>query len=947
MRNRQRVAAGNPLALSALAADLGGSISHLSSLLATALGEHWDGSLGPSVKDTTKSLFDLWCEQSLVATVDQAADLVAESLKARPTDSASVAAVLRNSCDVPKDDAQRSADKAASAWAIHPTIGSIAPHIWEAYRAAREKFCAQTAHVLIARLLLYRVGEDKGLFPRQISNSAWADEHAKANAQLWPHEWVVPIVEGVRSLMTGLVPSVYERGEFDWWIVDGGHRSALPPNEMALADRFSDKIGNAFEDSIDTLDGYHFGSVDVDVWHDVYQHYLPAEERQRLGGFYTPDELVTLLLEMADWRPDVLGLCSKRVLDPACGSGTFLVQATQVLRQHLAQSMGCHEQLEQAKTSWERSQGELQIVAESVHGIDLHPFAAFLSTLNVLFVVLDPYVAVKKNNPTFVLDLAVFTHNSLDKAAKEVIHLELFTQMNSRVALTEHSVKKFAAVVSRRFDLVIGNPPWGGILKGRLAPVFDAATKRRYRKEYPNAAVGKYDIYGLFFERGLGWLRRGGRLALITQNTYWDKDWAKHLRLHLASAFRVRTLVDIAAFGGLFFDAMNTPAMTVIDQQRPSKSQTVLVVRVPEPEKWAVKGAPRRRRAVAQAIALVTHKAGSSATRRGVHASSWTIPQQQLEASAPTRWMIDPARRAGKAKSRNYLSVADLLEARQGVTPGGALDLYLIPRLESAAHKLEDALAKSAFKSRGIERWLVKDQGLVMVYPYDATGRPAFSIKHAKLSDALDFDVSLDPWEASRRGSPGWVGDILEGRIAKGLVKYPSVARYLASNYERLQSRSFKHRNIRDFNRRWYEHLWPRDIAVLNKTPRIVSPSLIKTETRFALEDEGRISDHAAIFLVVTSKTARRFSELQSNLTRALGRPASDEDALMYILHTLNSEEAWVAMLRGRNPTPKGYYPVNEQYLKELSVDFRPRPARVASALAEVGAAIALSRSAS
>ena len=64
------------------------------------------------------------------------------------------------------------------------------------------------------------------------------------------------------------------------------------------------------------LNGYSFGQVDVDVWRNVYQHYLPAEERQRIGGFYTPDELVNLVLDLAEYSSTASGLCELSFLDP-------------------------------------------------------------------------------------------------------------------------------------------------------------------------------------------------------------------------------------------------------------------------------------------------------------------------------------------------------------------------------------------------------------------------------------------------------------------------------------------------------------------------------------------------------------------------------------------------------------------------------------------------------
>jgi hypothetical protein len=725
--------------------------------------------------------------------------------------------------------------------------------------------------------------------------------------------------------MRGLVPSLYERGEFDWWVIDESHRSWLTPAELAQVQAHEASLGNIFQDLIDTLDAYEFGRVDVDVWHDVYQHYLPAEERQRLGGFYTPDEVVELMLAMARWAPDEDGLCRRRLVDPACGSGTFLVWATRILRDHLNRTASCHADLQDLKSPWERAKYRLERVTDCINGVDLHPFAAFLSTLNVLFVVLGDYVEAKQQAPTLTVDFAIFAHDSLDKTEAEVISPELWEAMNSRVALSEHSLQRFAETVDRKFDVVVGNPPWGGVLKGRLAPVFDAATKARYRAEYPAAAQGKYDIFGLFLERGVGWLSPEGRLALVTQNTYFEKDWAAKLRDFLARNTAIRTLVDLGSFGQLLFGAMNTPAIGVFDNTPGEAEQNVVEVVRTEPQRWKITGGPARRAALVGSVnsALLRTRPSTTAPRI---ARLVEIPQVELQRTALTRWVLDAPARRGMAGQ--HASVLEVLEHRQGVTPGGVLELFLLEASQATGLGLESELVREAVKGLYIPTWAVRPQGRILLYPYvpDGVGHvhPAFAITHAKLSDALDLDVALDTEEATLRGQPGWVAAIVERRIAAGLVRFPATARYLAAHYERLQSREFKGRNIRDFSRRWYEYLWPRDIALLSSVPRIVSPSLIRGAPRFALDSVGYLSDHALIFLVRTPATTRKFEELRANLSHVLGTTSPDEDVFRYLLSQLNSAEAMADIKSGRNPTAKGSYQLSEKALGDIRIVLKP-----------------------
>ena len=278
------------------------------------------------------------------------------------------------------------------------------------------------------------------------------------------------------------------------------------------------------------------------------------------------------------------------------------------------------------------------------------------------------------------------------------------------------------------------------------------------------------------------------------------------------------------------------------------------------------------------------------------------------------------------------------------MTPGGALDLFLLAGPKARAAKLEPDLVRRAFKSRAIQAWSLPNQDLVLLYPYVGEAgqlRPAFAIKHPKLGDALDFDVALDNWEATRRSAGGqWLLDTLERRIAQGLVSYPNVARYLLSHYQRLQSRTFEHQNIREFGKMWYEYHRPRGVEVVSQVPRLVSPSLIR-DIRFALDTKGFLSDDAAIFLVVTKDTGKAHAELRRKLASATGTPESDEDVQLYLLAQLNSDYALEVMKRGRNPTPKGYYPVNESFLDEVMVDGAPTPLVARAAIEHAKAELA------
>ncbi len=409
-----------------------------------------------------------------------------------------------------------------------------------------EETLAQSAHVILARALLYRIGEDQGVFPRLLSGERMEKElAASSTAVVESSKPATDMLLRVQDSMRSFLPAVYELGEFDWWQVRSDKRAALARTELAWLRQIDDEFERTAKRLLRVLDGYFFGQVDVDVWRNVYQDYLPAEERQKLGGFYTPDELIDLILDLAEYTPASEGLCRLSFIDPACGSGAFVANALARLLQHLALNLPCHAHLHKRGTpEWKRSEAILNLVSQNLHGVDLHPFAAFLTTVNVLFLLMPIYAKARGRNPDYSLDLQVFSSDSLEKHDRDLLNPDMFAKLNSRVQLTAESFRRYQDMLKKRFDRVFGNPPWGGVLKGPLAPVYDKTKKRRFAEEYPAAARGKYDVYGLFLERSLQILNPGGRIGMVTQNTFFDRSWAAGLRRLLATKSKLRFLVD-------------------------------------------------------------------------------------------------------------------------------------------------------------------------------------------------------------------------------------------------------------------------------------------------------------------------------------------------------------------------------------------------------------------
>jgi hypothetical protein len=961
------------------------------------------GEAGSAVAGVAHEFFQVWCERSYIVPPDSLHRHVERAFVAEDASAEKMARLLSVDLGFPREAA---ASVSESLCAKHKKKKSTPDKrlelLWPLYEQAIWNYATQTAHVCAARLLLYRIGEDQGIFEERICGQALEGILAPAPAgsadplfgsaasqivrerppqtlsgnipspapgarpesgkSRRPKKRVCSTrslcaIESLRSEMAGFAPSVYESGEFDWWRVV--HREALTEGELECMQSFEEQLDVSNKRLLRLFSVYDLSGVDLDIWRDIYQHYLPAEERQQLGGFYTPQELVDLTLDLANYRPHVEKLCEKSVLDPASGSGAFVVSALQRLLEHLNdKSQACHRHLHARDIpDWERAHGMLQIIVKNIHAIDVHPFATFLTFVNFLFAVLPVYARVRPHRRSFRLDVAIFNCDSLlgsrEKTPVRARHGpppdpspeggfgpqgEGFGPQGGVPLLG------YRAMAVKKFDLVVGNPPWGGILKGHLAPIFDEHYKQQLAGEYRDTYTGKLDIYCLFYDRALKWLKSGGTVALVTQGSFIDKDWAAPhteyergqpvhimgLRRKLAEQASLRYLIDLNPFGQVFFGAMNIPCIGVFDKRSACDGEQAIVL-LSSKNSWPKgMGAIERR---GQVVSLVrrcielVEKSGEPLKQDFV--TAFRFPLSRLREFGGARWLLAPKEFKIRTRSE-WPRVAQLLEPRQGVTVGGegCLSIFLMTEARANELGLEEALLHRIIKGHETTPWRPEPGGNVILYPYarDKEGRwrRAFACTKLPVLDALDFEHPADKFEQEwlrQYGlNPISIQRLFEHRRdALDLVKFPRAAEYLLTFYQQLSSRTFKKRNVRDFGREWYEFIWPRDPQVIFGKPKIISPRLTP-HVRFALDQDGIGVQDSCVALAVSDNTRQAYEEFRGQLCKLLAREVRMPTVLRYLLAFLNSPYAQELLTTGHRPRPGDVFQVSDELLEELAV---------------------------
>ena len=115
---------------------------------------------------------------------------------------------------------------------------------------------------------------------------------------------------------------------------------------------------------LERLSAYDLGTIDEDVLKALYQDLVDPSARHDLGEYYTPDWLAELMIENG-----MKDNASISVLDPSCGSGTFLASAIRWKKKLL---------------NGKKPNEKLGIIIKTVSGIDVHPLAVIIARTNFL-----------------------------------------------------------------------------------------------------------------------------------------------------------------------------------------------------------------------------------------------------------------------------------------------------------------------------------------------------------------------------------------------------------------------------------------------------------------------------------------------------------------------------------------------------------------------------------
>lgn len=285
---------------------------------------------------------------------------------------------------------------------------------------------------------------------------------------------------------------------------------------------------------VDGIEDFDFTRLDYDVIGRMYEQLISPEERWRFGQFFTKPEVVDLINAFCIREPGA------RVLDPACGGGTFLVRAY-ARKRALAEREG-------------NQPSHQQLLAE-LFGVDIAAFPAQLSTINLA----ARHLAAEANYPR------VARSNFFDvRPGKTITTLPIGSPGSS----SEVEDVKVEGV-----NAVVGNPPY----------IRQEGLSREYKERLANLVGGEYsgnarptlsgrsDLYVYFFPHAGAFVKDGGYVGLVTSVGWLDTDYGFRLQDFLLNNFRIIAIME-SRVEKWFEDARVTTAVTIL-QKEPSEEK--------------------------------------------------------------------------------------------------------------------------------------------------------------------------------------------------------------------------------------------------------------------------------------------------------------------------------------------------------------------------------------
>ncbi len=294
-------------------------------------------------------------------------------------------------------------------------------------------------------------------------------------------------------------------------------------------------------------------------------------KRKRDGVYYTPEWVVERIVEetlgariaelkqQCGWPENDLpsksaldafqeALTKITIVDPACGSGAFLIAALRHLLREWHALQAVRRQALKDFTVREDDALVRDILRANIYGVDINPAAVEIAQLALWL------HTARSDRPLSSLDHTIRDGNSLidDSFYKGLDNLGLYDEEQKDRVHTFNWEERFPET-GGRFDVVVGNPPYVKLQNFRrvhddMAEFLRDGRPALHIPGYASAQTGNFDLYLPFIEKGLQLLNDNGRLGYIAPSLWTVNEYGEGLRSLIEKTRQLERWLDFKSY---------------------------------------------------------------------------------------------------------------------------------------------------------------------------------------------------------------------------------------------------------------------------------------------------------------------------------------------------------------------------------------------------------------
>ena len=437
---------------------------------------------------------------------------------------------------------------------------------------------------------------------------------------------------------------------------------------------------------------------------DLYQD-LSDDARKRYALLQTPEFVEEFILDRTLTPAlDEFGLADLRLIDPACGSGHFLLGTfPQLLRQWLVREPGTPERV------------LVQRALDGVYGVDINPFAAAIARFRLLVAALRASrIEGLREAPNFRINVAAgdsLLHGrrldelDLGSGAEQLAGREGFGH-----AFLAEDLDELNRILGQQYHVVVGNPPY--------VTLKDRQVSRLYRARY-STCHRQYSLAVPFIERcfGLalpgGEVRPAGYVGLITANSFMKREFGKKLIESFLPSVDLTHVIDTS---GAYIPGHGTPTVILFLRHRKPAGNVVRTI-------MGIRGEPATPSEPARGIVwqAITSQIDTSRSE-----SRWiSVADIQRSSFDNHPWSIG----GGEAVvlkdllSRQSRLLGDLVESIGFASFTGTDDAFVAPTEFFRRVGIPSQLVRGFIFGEALRDWSYEGDATALV-PYDAIQSP-------------------------------------------------------------------------------------------------------------------------------------------------------------------------------------------------------------------------------